>query len=108
MNSRTTGIQLGPLAKHPPNVLNVLSMNIGGINDRKKRSCAREYLKSLKLDLVCLQETHIQYNERQTLDDLGLHRIIESRQMHRTRGVAILAKTDLGSKLKSASDVQGR
>ena len=40
--------------------LRILSWNVRGTNDRKKRKLIKDVIKSQKVDLVCLQETKIQ------------------------------------------------
>ena len=40
--------------------IRVLSWNIRGVNDKDKQKVIRAFLRSNKVDLVCLQETKIQ------------------------------------------------
>jgi exonuclease III len=37
----------------------ILSMNVRGLNDPVKRDAVREYVNSLKVNLVCFQETKL-------------------------------------------------
>ena len=69
--------------------LGILSINVQGLNDRNKRLMMREYFKTIKLDLICLQETHISGDQISYLDDLGIRRLVSTSQSGKTRGVAI-------------------
>ena len=70
--------------------LGILTINVRGLNDRNKRLMVREYLKSFKIDLVCMQETHISGDQISCLDDLGLRRLASTSQSGKVGGVAIL------------------
>ena len=39
--------------------LKLLSLNINGLNSPAKKSKTFNYLKKQKLDIICLQETHV-------------------------------------------------
>ena len=70
--------------------------NAAGLNDRKKRQVFSIYLRYLKLDYTCVQETHLPYSERHLMREMGARGIISSLQSGRTKGVAILFGQGLG------------
>lgn len=39
-------------------VINLISLNINGLSDIFKRAAVIEWLKCMKADIICLQETH--------------------------------------------------
>lgn len=41
-----------------PQMYNLLSLNVNGLNDRLKRTALIDWLNCMKADIVCLQETH--------------------------------------------------
>ena len=46
--------------------LKILSWNVRGLNDRRKRSIVKNLLRDWKFDVICLQETKLTGMDRQT------------------------------------------
>lgn len=78
------------LGRH--NIVQICSLNCSGLNDRKKRGMLAKLVRYCDIEVLCLQETHIPWNNRAWLKELGLDLIVCSRQATTTRGVAILAR----------------
>ena len=72
-------------------MLNLLSMNINGLNDHLKRTALVDWLKCLKADVVCLQETHAPSHEsiQKWFANSG-YRVVSSCCSNKSGGTAIL------------------
>ncbi len=74
-------------------MLNLLSININGLNDRIKRTALVDWLKCMKVDVACLQETHAPLHEsiRKWFANSGF-RVVSSSVSNKCCGTAILIK----------------
>ena len=74
-------------------MLNLISMNINGLNDHLKRTALVDWLKCLKADIVCLQETHASSHAviKKWFANSG-YRIVSSCYTNKSCGTAILVK----------------
>ncbi len=81
-----------PLGQQLP-MLNLLSLNINGLNDRIKRTALVDWLKCMKVDVACLQETHAPSHEsiRKWFANSGF-RVVSSSVSNKRCGTAILIK----------------
>ena len=50
--------------------LKILSWNVRGLNDRRKRSIVKNLLRDWKCDVICLQETKLTSMDRQMAGNL--------------------------------------
>ena len=57
--------------------LRILSWNVKGANDRNKRMVLKSFIKTEKVDLVCIQETKIQDISLGLVQSLGTRKFIE-------------------------------
>ena len=57
--------------------LKILSWNVRGANDVVKRKVIKAFLKSQKVDVVCLQETKLKDLSKGTLMSLAVGRYME-------------------------------
>ena len=78
---------------------NLLSLNINGLNDRIKRIALVDWLKCMKVDVACLQETHAPSHEsiRKWFANSGF-RVVSSSVSNKRCGSAILIKDSLNVK----------
>ena len=60
--------------------LKLLSWNVRGANNPNKRNIIRNFIRSQRVDLVCLQETKIQELSSVVARSLGAGRMAEWRQ----------------------------
>ena len=72
---------------------NVFSININGLNDHRKRTAFIDWLHCMKVDVVCLQETHAPSHEciRWWFRNSGFH-AASSCYTNKSGGTAILVK----------------
>ena len=73
--------------------MNLISVNINGLNDHTKRTALVDWLKCMKADVVCLQETHTPSHKsaRKWFANSG-YRVASSSFTSKSAGVAILVK----------------
>ena len=73
--------------------LKIISININGLNDHRKRTALVDWLRCMKADVVCLQETHSPSHEsaRKWFANSG-YRVASSSLTSKSAGVAILVK----------------
>ena len=73
--------------------MNLISVNINGLNDHVKRTALVDWLKCMKADVVCLQETHTPSHEsaRKWFANSG-YRVASSSFTSKSAGVAILVR----------------
>ncbi len=69
----------------------LLSLNINGLNDRMKRTALVDWLKCMKVDVACLQETHAPSHEsiRKWFANSGF-RVVSSSVSNKRCGSALL------------------
>ena len=80
--------------------LHVLSYNTQGLQGIEKRVDIFEYLKNMRQDIYCLQDTHyIKENEINVIDQWGNSNCIFSNFKSNARGVAIFFNKDLDYKI---------
>ena len=82
-------------------------LDMPGLNNRAKRNRVRHILLKQKLDIICLQETHIKKDHKRMLIDpkLGIEFIAADEK--KKRGVVIYVKSSLEPQLMF-TDVEGR
>ena len=78
---------------HWNQTMNLISVNINGLNDHTKQTALVDWLKCMKADVVCLQETHTPSHEsaRKWFTNSG-YRVASSSFTSKSAGVAILVK----------------
>ena len=92
------------------NSLTVATCNVNGIRNIKKRNSIFTWLKSLKLDIIFLQETHCHLRKESTLwsREWGVHSLW-SRGTNNSKGVAVLFNSKLDYHItKEVVDSNGR
>ena len=62
--------------------IKILSWNVRGVNDPDKRRVIKSFLKSNRVDLVCLQETKVQQMNNVTAHSLGVGRFLNWRALN--------------------------
>ena len=84
------------------------TLNVNGLNDHLKRTALVDWLKCIKVDVVCLQETHSPSHEsaRKWFANSG-YRVASSSLTSKSAGVAILVK-DQYKITKIIKDENGR
>ena len=55
----------------------ILSRNVRGVNDLEKRKVIRNFIRSQRVDLVCLQETKIQGMNKAWVHSIGVGRFLD-------------------------------
>ena len=55
----------------------ILSWNVRGVNDHKKRKVIKAFIKTQRVDLVCLQETELKGTSSERVRSLGVGRSIK-------------------------------
>ena len=56
--------------------IKILSWNVRGVNDPDKRKVIKNFLKTHRVDLVCLQETKVQEMNNVMARSLGVGRFL--------------------------------
>ena len=56
--------------------LKILSWNVRGVNDLDKRKVIRNFIRTHRVDLVCLQETKVQEMNNEMVRSLGVGRFL--------------------------------
>ena len=74
-------------------MFNLVSLNVNGLNDHLKRTALIDWLKCMKADIVCLQETHASSHEsiRKWFANSG-YRVASSCHTNKSAGTAILVQ----------------
>ena len=74
-------------------MFSVVSLNINGLNDRLKRTALVDWLKCMKVDVACLQETHAPSHEsmRKWFANSGF-RVVSSSISSKRCGAALLIR----------------
>lgn len=89
--------------------LRFISWNVKGINNPVKRTRVFTHLKSLRSDVVYLQETHLRSSEQIKLKKTWISQIFSSKFEDRSRGVAILIRKGIPFiPLSTVADTRGR
>ena len=89
--------------------LSVLSWNVQGINDAKKRCSCLSTLKRKTVDVALLQETHILQQDICKLENGDFKVAAHSSANNRTKGVVILIRSNLKvNVIKQGKDPEGR
>lgn len=88
--------------------LKICSSNLGGLNDRTKTQRVFHALKSLSAEVLCLQETHIPWKDKDKLLIGGYELVVCSSQTATIRGLAIYLKQQIGGVVCTAADKWGR
>ena len=55
----------------------ILSWNVRGVNDSEKRKVIRNFIRTQRVDLVCLQETKIQGMNKDSVHSIGVGKFLE-------------------------------
>ena len=55
----------------------IFSWNVRGVNDLEKRKVVRNFIRSQRVDLVCLQETKIQGMNKALVHNIGVCRFLD-------------------------------
>ena len=55
----------------------ILSWNVRGVNDLEKRKVIKNFIKSQRVNLVCLQETKIQGMNKALVHSIGMGRFLD-------------------------------
>lgn len=85
------------------------SLNTGGMNSALKRTKVMTYIKNLNIDVVLLQETHLQKTDHRKLSRPWIGHIFHSQFSNKTRGTAILIKKNAQFVSTNVlSDTEGR
>ena len=85
----------------------LLTWNVNGLNSKVKRNKITHALKKQKLDLICLQETHVKKLQRKLLVNKSLGQEFISSDIKKKRGVVIYASDKLDPK-QIFKDNEGR
>ena len=88
--------------------LKILSLNINGLNSPTKRSKTFNYLRKQKLDIICLQETHIKKAQDVLLGNKWLGNLFTASAEVKKRGVAIYIKPPNLQITDRLTDPEGR
>ena len=56
--------------------IKILSWNVRGVNDPDKRKVIKNFLRTHRVDLVCLQETKVQEMNNDMVRSLGVGRFL--------------------------------
>ena len=73
--------------------IKIISWNVRGVNDPDKRRVIKSFLRSNRVDLVCLQETKVQQMNNVTARSLGVGRFLNWRALNAegsARGILLL------------------
>ena len=88
--------------------LKILTYNINGLNSPAKRSKTFNCLKRQKLDIICLQETHIKKAHEALLECKSLGKVYKASADEKKRGVATYIKSPNLQVTDTLSDLDGR
>ena len=58
--------------------IKILSWNVRGVNDSDKRKVIKNFIRTNRVDLVCLQETKVQEMNNDMVRSLGVGRFLNS------------------------------
>ena len=70
--------------------IRVLSANCRGLKDKEKRYDVVNYIRDMKADIICLQDTHLTENDTSAFKNIWNGEFILHGKHHNSRGVAIL------------------
>lgn len=77
------------------NIFRIVTLNICGLNEFQKRQKTAQVLQLMGVDILCLQETHIEGGQRSLLNSLGFKIIGATTHGAKVKGVGILARKTL-------------
>ena len=80
---------------NPDCAVRMLSWNVKGLNSPVKRCRVFNHIKTLKADIIFLQETHLKNDDHKRLKNKWINQIYHSKFNSRARGVAILIKNNV-------------
>ena len=87
----------------------MLSWNVKGLNSPVKRCRVFNHIKTLKADIIFLQETHLKNEDHKRLKNKCISQIYHSKFNSRARGVAILINNKIQFTVSEIKlDVNGR
>ena len=81
------------------NTVRVLSANCRGLREKNKRNDVLNYLKDLKADIICLQDTHWVESDLRALKSIWNHELLIHGKNTNSRGVAILFSNKMEYKI---------
>ena len=55
----------------------ILSWNVRGVNDPEKRKVIKNFIRTQRVDLVCLQETKIQGMNKALVHSIGVGKFLD-------------------------------
>lgn len=87
--------------------LQILSLNINGLNSPQKRKKTFNKLIRRNLDVIVIQETHIKEQHRQVLECPKMGKMFASLSQHKKRGVVIYIRESILAK-QIYKDTEGR
>lgn len=89
--------------------LNIISLNVNGLNNRVKREKILLQMEKEKGDIICLQETHLQKQEHEKLKSKTKSQVYFSSYNSSQKGVAIIIKPQVGFEIENCViDKEGR
>lgn len=92
---------------HHKQIAKIVSWNVNGLNEPKKRNIVFNWLKKQNTDILCLQETHINYKHSKLLKNKNLGEEFISADIKKKRGVVIYENKNLNPSHKFKDD-EGR
>ena len=89
--------------------LNILSLNVNGLNSAIKRTRVLEYFHRKKVDIALIQETHLKQCDVARFQNKHYRLIVSSCALNRTKGVCILLNRKLSCDVTvTGNDENGR
>lgn len=99
----------GMINTDKPKNLNIISINVRGLNSPYKRSTILHFLRRKGVDVALMQETHLKLNDISRVQDRLYKPIVASSDGTHTKGVMILMRRNLNLSIeKTGSDGKGR
>jgi exonuclease III len=91
------------------NMLKIFTFNTKGLKGPKKRERVLTWLKNKDADLILMQESHFQHEDKDNWEDKWKGKIYNSPGTNNSRGVSLLIKNELSHKLLDKwMDKEGR
>ncbi len=89
--------------------LNILSLNVNGLNSAVKRTCVLEYLHRKSISCALIQETHLKQSDMARFQNKYYKLAAFSCALNKTKGVLILVNRKLNLTIEHlGSDEKGR
>ena len=93
---------------NPSNEISLLSANCRGLNNKKKRYDVLTYIKEMKINIACLQDTHLVESMENVLKNYWDGKVFLNCRRSNARGVAILLSNNFEYKvIKTEKDTEG-